>query len=65
MKNELCRDGVQQASLSPRQKQRQSLLEQNVQKMLEEKGFGYMKIMMRIGRFIDNHLVKKETPLLK
>ena len=38
MKNELCRDGVQQASLSPRQKQKQSLLEQNVQKMLEEQG---------------------------
>jgi hypothetical protein len=36
MKNELCRDGVQQASLTPRQKQRQSLLELNVQKYLEE-----------------------------
>ena len=38
MKNELCREGVQQASLTPRKKQKQSLLEQNVQKLLEENG---------------------------
>ena len=38
MKNELCRKGVQQASLTPRKKQKQSLLKQNVQKLLEENG---------------------------